>query len=190
MEQSGWFHKRTCYFTPQDLSSVWCHGPQPGLANQGPFLRQQHSSSLPPLCPEHRAEHPCSLLKRQRAIPSIQVVKTEGARQRFDQPQMMMTTLAGKCLISMLLRYESRKKINKNGDIRLTTLCGFPVRFMLDVIPLFTSSSCHVLPVLFSCPAFFGLLFTCIWLIKSNPPLFHGGVSYFLKISVTSVFVL
>lgn len=54
----------------------------------------------------------------------------------------------------------------------------------------FTSSSRHILLVLFFCLAFFGLLLTSISLIKNNPPLFQGAVSYFLSISVTSVFVL
>lgn len=66
MAQSTASHKRRCYFTPQSLSSKWCHGPQHNPANQSCSFHQQ-----PPPTPhyalEHRAKHPCSLLKSQRS---------------------------------------------------------------------------------------------------------------------------
>lgn len=62
MAQSTSSLKRTCYFTPQGLSSMWCHGSQPDRANRWSSLHQQPPS---PSTPEAQGRAP--LLKWQHA---------------------------------------------------------------------------------------------------------------------------
>lgn len=78
MEGSSLFHIRTCNFSPQDLSHLWCHSLQQELANRGPASRQHSPSSPSLLCPERREEHPCSLLKRQQQFPTCRLWQTQG----------------------------------------------------------------------------------------------------------------
>lgn len=143
MGRSSSFHKRRCYFTPQDLSSMWHHCPQQGQANQDPSFRQ-HSPSLPHLTQQHRAKHPCSLLKRQHTIFYVQVV-TNG--KCFHQRHMMMTP-AGKCVIT-----SCRKDLcwckNWRHDI-MSYLASLSLSFLLCLdlmlsflyITIFSSLSC------------------------------------------------
>lgn len=190
MERSGWFHKRTCYFTPQDLSSVWCHGPQPGWANQGPFLRQQHPLLPPPTMPRAQGRAPVQPVKE-----TVRNFQHTGCKNKRSTPTFWSATddddddTGWQKSYQHVAKIRIKKKLKKKtGELRLTTLCGFPVRFMLDVIPLFTSSSCHVLLVLFFCLAFLGLWFTSICFIKNNPPLFQrvqlNHVIFFNKCSL------
>lgn len=57
------------------------------------------TSLPPPLCPEHRAKHPCSPLKRQRTVSGRQVV-TNG--RRFHQLHMMTTQPRQMCYHSYI----------------------------------------------------------------------------------------
>lgn len=94
MERSSSSHKRRCYFTPQDLSSMWCHCPEHGPANQSQSFHQQPPlpPSLPPLCPEHRAKH-------QRTVKeTTHSFRLQQSGRCFHQPNTMMTQ-AGKCVI-------------------------------------------------------------------------------------------
>lgn len=52
MDRSALPHKRTCYFTPQCLSSMWHHRPEAEKTNESSAFRQHgRPSLLPPLWP-------------------------------------------------------------------------------------------------------------------------------------------
>lgn len=71
-------HKRRCYFTPQGLSSMWCHCSQWNPANQSSPISQQLPSLplSPPICLKHKAKHQWSLLKKQCAGFQLAKCKT------------------------------------------------------------------------------------------------------------------
>lgn len=128
MVRSTSSHKRRCYFTPQGLSSTWCHCPRQGPANQAAF---PSTTSLPPphTMPQAEGNAPEQPLKETASSfqhASWNKVETFSSAKQDDD---MWTDVLSSCCKDFHLIH------------KLTTSCNFPVLqqvFDLTVVVCYT----------------------------------------------------